>query len=112
MNYKVIKKNGEQLTVPENVGEIILKAEVDKINWGNIAIYLKDIKDVQPVEQKSSGYSKDKYLRSLSSMIRGCKKVDNTKAKALVEKMEEKCEKAKESSQESFNNPIKDISIT
>jgi len=108
MNYKVKMIGGEEFLVPQLVGDRILKAEADRINWNNRMINLRSISRLEPVNEKpykelpefkKPEMTQSRRIRQLESMIRGFKKTNDGKTgngRVILERMNKSLELSKQ----------------
>jgi len=122
MSYLVKMMDGLEITVPNRVGEAILEAKVDRINWGKTMINLRSISSLIPYNDDENDYlklsspkiyNKTERIGTLEQLIKGLEKhirenEHTIKSIKLLERMKLKLQEtidAKESVE--FNNPAK-----
>jgi len=124
MSYLVKMMDGLEITVPNRVGEAILEAKVDRINWGKTMINLRSISSLIPYNDDEDDYlklsspkiyNKTERIGALEQLIKGLEKhiKENeytTKSIKLLERMKLKLQEAIDAKESvEFNNPVNEL---
>lgn len=117
-NYKVSLMDGETISVPQLVGEAILRADSPFIKFGQRMINLKGISRIEPEVDETrypalpepKKFTSKERLSALQQMAKGLRKFcseneGSTKAEAILERMNKAIEVARTSNITTQFNP-------